>query len=307
MTATLSRRAFLKTASATSAAAFVIGFGPEKALATAGSTSEFTPFIRVATDGKVTAIIKHFECGQGAATGLATLIAEELNMPLSEVEIEFAPADGERYANLLYRSQSTGGSTSMANSFMQYRTAGAAAREMLVSAAAQQWGVEADTVTLKDCKLTSGNHSAHISEFAATAATIEVPSEPKLKDPSEFSVIGNPETGRRDNGPKTNGTAQYAMDVHLDGQIVAVILRSPRFGGKIVSMDDSAARDVPGFIRAAQIPTGAGVVVYASNTWAAFQSRDAITAEWDFSAADNRSSDQIRADLLAAGERRSGI
>ena len=300
MTVNLSRRSFLKTASATAAGVLVVGFGPEKALAASGSSAEFTPFVRVASDGTVTAIIKHFECGQGTATGLATLIAEELNMSLDQVEIEFAPADSALYANLFYQTQATGGSTSMANSFMQYRTAGAAAREMLEAAAAEKWGVSVDAVSLQNGQLTSGDNQIGIGEVASSAAQIAVPDTPTLKDASEFTVIGNPDTGRRDNGPKTNGTAQYAMDVHLDGQIVAVMKRSPRFGGKIISFDDSAATSVPGYIRAAQNPTGAGVIVYAANTWAAFQARDAISAEWDFSAADNRSSDQVKADLLAA-------
>ncbi|WP_166417969.1 xanthine dehydrogenase family protein molybdopterin-binding subunit [Cochlodiniinecator piscidefendens] len=300
MTNHLSRRSFLKSASAAAAASLIIGFGPDKVLAASDGISEFTPFIRISSDGVVTAIIKHFECGQGAATGLATLIAEEMNMPLDQIEIEFAPADGTRYANLLFGSQGTGGSTSLANSFMQYRTAGAAAREMLITAAAEQWGISHETVSLDNGQLISGSNVLSIGDVAGNAAQLNVPAEPTLKDPSEFTVIGNPNTGRLDNAAKTTGTAQYAMDIHLDGQIAAVLLRSPRFGGTLVSMDDSAASEIPGFIRATEIPTGAGVVVYAQTTWAAFQARMAISAEWDFSNAENRSSDQIKSDLLAA-------
>ena len=301
MTVQLTRRSFLKSASALAGAGLVVGFGTGGTLAAPGGTGEFTPFVRIAGDGTVTALIKHFECGQGTATGLATLIAEELNLALDRVEVEFAPADARSYGNLFFGGiQGTGGSTAMANSYMQYRTAGAAAREMLTGAAAEAWGVDPAGVTLADGQLSAGANSAPMGDFVAAASARAVPASPRLKDPSAFRVIGNPDTARRDNGPKTDGTAQYAMDLHLDGQIVAVILRSPRFGGTLVSIDDSAARDVPGFIRAAAMPTGTGAVVYAQNTWAAFQSRDALSAEWDFSQADSRSSDRIKADLLAA-------
>ena len=301
MTKQLSRRSFLKSVSALSGAALVVGFDAGNALASVGNAAEFTPFVRITADGKVTALIKHFECGQGTATGLATLIAEELNLPLDRVEVEFAPADAARYGNLLFGGiQGTGGSTAMANSYLQYRTAGAAAREMLVGAAADAWNVPADSVTLADGQLNGDGNAAPMGDFVASASTRDVPAEPRLKDPADFTVIGNPDTARRDNGPKTDGTAIYAMDMHLENQVVAVILRSPRFGGALISLDDSAAGDVRGFIRAVALPTGAGVVVYGQNTWAAFQARDAMGAEWDFSQADNRGSDQIKSDLLAA-------
>ena len=303
MTVQLTRRTFLKTASATASATLFVGFNSGKLLAAGSEHAEFTPFVRISDDGTVTAIIKHFECGQGTATGLSTLIAEELNLPLDQIEIDFAPADAQKYANLLFGIQGTGGSTGMANSYIQYRTAGAAARDMLISAAAEEWGVSPDDVTLANGQLSSGGNSASIGDFVASASQRAIPVEPRLKDPSEFTLIGNPNTNRVDNGPKTDGTAQFAMDVHLDGQIVAVLIRSPRFGGTLVSIDDSSAQEVPGFIRAVASPLGNGAIVYAQNTWAAFQSRDAILAEWDFSNADNRSSDQIKADLIAAVNR----
>ena len=304
MTMHLSRRGFLQSASTLAGAALVIGFDAGNVLASADSAAEFTPFVRISADGRVTAIVKHFECGQGTATGLATLVAEELNLDLDQVEVEFAPADAAKYANLLFGGiQGTGGSTAMANSYMQYRAAGAAAREMIVAAAADAWGVPADSVTLADGQLKADGSAAPMGEFVASASVLDVPAGPRLKDPSEFAVIGNPDTRRRDNGPKTDGTAVYAMDLHLENQVVAVILRSPRFGGTLASFDDSAAGDVPGFIHAVALPTGAGVAVYGRNTWAALQARDAILAEWDFSKAEGRSSDRIKSDLLAAVNR----
>jgi len=301
MTQKISRRTFLQSTSAATAAVLAVGFKSGRTLAAMQvGPAEFTPFVRIGDDGTITAVIKHFECGQGTTTGLATLIAEELNHPLDRVDIEFAPADASRYGNLLFGGfQGTGGSSAMANSYMQYRTAGAAAREMLTAAAAEEWGVDPGSVTLMEGHLVSGSNRAPIGDFVAAAAGRAVPSAPRLNDPSSFSIIGNPDTRRRDSRPKIDGSAQYAMDVHLENQIVAVLMRSPRFGGKLVSLDDSAAGDVPGFVRTAPLPTGTGAVVYAQNTWSAFQSRDALSAEWDFSEADNRSSDQIRADLSA--------
>ena len=296
-----SRRGFLKAASASVATALVVGFSPRGVLAgTTMTGGNLTPFVKITPDGQVTAIIKHFEMGQGTTTGLTTLIAEELGVDLDEVEVEFAPSDNTRYANLFFNMQGTGGSTAIANSFMQYRQAGAAAREMLLNAAAKAWGVDATGLTLANGTITGHGKSAPLGEFVKAAAALEAPAEPQLKDPSTFTLIGNPNTSRRDSVPKTNGTAKFAMDVQLDGQLVAVIKRSPRFGGKLVSFDAAAAADVPGFVNAAAMPNGAGVIVFADHTWAAFQARNAIEAEWDFSAAENRGSDEIKAALLAA-------
>jgi len=293
------RRTFLKSTSAVMGASLVLGFDGQELRADANAASAFTPFVRIDADGRVTAIIKHFECGQGTATGLATLIAEELNLPLESVDVEFAPADAAQYGNSLFGGvQGTGGSTAMANSYMQYRTAGAAARDMLLEAAAEAWQVSASELMLSNGEIRSGDKSEPMHRFVAAAAARAVPEQPVLKDPSEFAVIGNPNTNRRDNAPKITGTATYAMDVHLDNQIVAVVLRSPLFGGKLVTFDDSAATEVSGYIRSAAIPTGAGVIVYGKNTWAALTARDALTAEWDFLEADTRSSVQIKKDLL---------
>ncbi len=301
MTANVTRRDFLKAASATAASALVVGFSARGSLASMPAQSGgFTPFVKIDPDGQVTAIVKHFETGQGTATGLPTLIAEELNMELDDIAVEFAPSDADLYANLFYRIQTTGGSTSLANSYMQYRKAGAAVREMLISAAAQQWGVDSSMLALSNGMISGSGRSAPISHFVAVAAAMEAPEDPALKTADQFNLIGNTSISRRDNQPKVSGTAHYAMDVHLDGQIVAVVKRSPRFGGKVAAVNAAPASSVPGFIKAVPIPTGDGVVVYASDTWSAFRSRDAIAVEWDNAAAEVRSHDEIKADLLAA-------
>ncbi|NNU80327.1 xanthine dehydrogenase family protein molybdopterin-binding subunit [Halovulum dunhuangense] len=291
------RRGFLASATAT-AAALVVGFTPRGTLAATGE-GNLTPFVKITPDGRMIAILKHFEMGQGTTTGLTALIAEELNADLDLVEFEFAPSDNSRYANTLMGAQGTGGSTAIANSYLQYRKAGAAAREMLVAAAATEWGVDAATLTLENGVISGGGNSAPIADFVAAAAGLAVPEEPALKDPADFRVIGQAGLKRRDTGGKIDGSALFGMDIQLPGQIVAAVLRPPRLGARLDSFDAAAAAQVPGFIDAKARPEGAGVIVYARNTWAAFQARDAIAANWDFSAAESRSSAQIREELLA--------
>ena len=295
------RRGFLKGAGAT-AAVLAIGVNATGALAKSSPTGgNLTPFVLISEDGTVTAIIKHFEKGQGTATGLSSLIAEELNMTLQDIQFEMAPSDPTRYNNLAFGPfQATGGSTAMLNSYAQYRKAGAAAREMLLTAASKEWGVPTAEMTLKDGVISGAGKTGRIGEFVATAVELEVPENPNLKDPSEFTVIGNPQKARKDTPAKVNGTAKYAMDVHLNGMLVAAIKRTPRYGGLVKSFDDSAAKEVEGFVRAAALPNNKGVVVYAESTWGAFQARDLIDVEWDFTGAENRSSGKIKEELLAA-------
>ncbi len=296
-----SRRGFLKGAAAT-AAVLMVGVRPDGAIAaTAAEGQMFNPFVKIGSDGTVTAIVKHFEKGQGPATGLPTLIAEELGLRMDQIDYEFAPSDPAVYNNLLFgQFQGTGGSTAMANSFMQYRQAGAAAREMLISAAAKEWDVDPAELTIEEGIVTGAGKQAPIGDFVAAAAAMEAPAEPRLKDPSEFRLIGNPDVRRLDSAIKTNGTAVYGMDLHLPNQMVAVIKRPPSKGSLAVSMDDGDAKSVKGFINAAILPNKAGVAVYAENTWAAFQARDALQVEWDTSQAEARSSDEIKAEIMAA-------
>ncbi len=300
MTVNTSRRGFLKGAAA-AATVLYVGAGADGALAAGSEPTQLNPFVRIDADGTVTAIIKHFETGQGPATGLTTLIAEELGVSMDDIQFEFAPSDASKYNNLFFgQFQGTGGSTAMANSFLQYRQAGAAAREMLINAAAQTWGVDSQALTLENGMISGAGKSEPLAGFVAVAAQMDAPAEPRLKDPSEFRVIGNASVRRKDSPPKTNGTAKYAMDVHLPNQMVAVIIRSPRMGGVVAGFDDADAEGIKGYIRAAVLPNQAGVVVYGEHTWAAFQAREALSVDWDFSAAEARSSDQIREQLLAA-------
>lgn len=301
MTINTSRRAFLKGAAA-AGAVLLVGARPDGVLAAASSESaQLNPFVKIDADGTVTAIVKHFEKGQGPATGLPTLIAEEIGLTMDQIEYEFAPSDPNVYNNLLFGPfQGTGGSTAMANSWLQYRQAGAAAREMLINAAAQSWGVDASGITIEEGIVKAGDKSAPIAEFVAAAAQLETPAEPRLKDPSEFRLIGNAAVRRKDSAIKGNGQAMYAMDVHLPNQMVAMIKRPESKGGVALGFDDSASKEVKGYISAAVLPNQAGVAVYAENTWAAIQARDALEVDWDMSGAETRDSDQIRSEIMAA-------
>ncbi|CUJ13603.1 xanthine dehydrogenase family protein molybdopterin-binding subunit [Cognatishimia activa] len=298
MTMKVSRRGFLASASA---AVLVLGVRPDGALAAGETDAMLNPFVKVASDGQVTGIVKHFEKGQGPATGLSTLIAEELGVSIEQITYEFAPSNPEIYANTFFGGfQGTGGSTAMANSFMQYRQAGAAARELLIKAAADAWGVDASGLKIVEGIVTGGGKTAPIGDFVAAASTMEAPADPPLTPPSEWRLIGNPDVRRLDSPIKTNGKAMFAMDLHLPNQMVAVISRAPSRGGLVAGFDDSACSEVKGFIRAATLPNKAGVAVYAEDTWAAFQARDLLSVDWDMSAAETRSSDEIKSEIMAA-------
>ena len=300
MTINTSRRGFLKAAAA-SGAVLLIGVSSGRAVAVTASGAQINPFVKIGTDGKVIAVIKHFEMGQGPTTGLATLIAEEIGLRMDQITFEFAPSNPELYANLAFgQFQGTGGSTAMSNSFMQYRTAGAAAREMLLSAAAESWGVMVDTLDIVDGDIVGGGNSAPLGDFVAAAAELEAPSEPRLKSPDEWRLIGNPDVRRLDSAIKGNGQAVFGMDLHLPDQMVVMLARAPQMGGVVQSFDDSGAKEIKGFIRAATLPNNAAVAVYAENTWAAMQARDMLSVEWDLSAAEIRSSDEIKSEILAA-------
>lgn len=300
MTMNTSRRGFLRGVAATTAV-LAIGLDNKGALAkTSQDGGNLTPFVQIDAQGNVTAIVKHFEMGQGTTTGLTSLIAEELNMTLDQVGYAFAPSDNNRYANLFFQSQGTGGSSSMANSFLQYRQAGAAARHMLLSAAAKAWRMPVKQLEIKDGIISGGGKSAGIGDFVEASSRLKVPGRPQLKDSSAFRVIGNPQSARKDTAGKINGTARYAMDVQFENQIVVAIKRTPRYGGRVAGFDRTAAQGVKGFLHAATMPNQAGVAVFAETTWAAFQARDLIEVQWDFSAAESRSSEQIKQELLAA-------
>lgn len=292
MTYQANRRSFLKGAAATGAL-LVVGLDARGIFAASDSLAELNPFVRISADGVVHVVVKHFEMGQGTTTGLATLVAEELDADWESLAVDLAPGDSSRYANLFFGSQGTGGSTAIANSYMQYRKAGAAAREVLVAAAADRWGVSEKDIVIEKGILRAGDRSAHFGEMIAKAATLTPSEEPVVKNPASFSLIGKDGLARKDTPGKTAGATTFAMDVKIPGMVHAVILHSPRFGGKLKSFDTAQAKSVPGFVDAKALQNKSGVAVYANSTWSAIQSREAVTAEWDFSAAENRSEDAL--------------
>jgi isoquinoline 1-oxidoreductase beta subunit len=307
-----SRRTFLKAAGAVAAVGANIGLtiGFEwagmgrRALAATMPDATFAPnaFLRVAPDNSVTIIAKHVEMGQGAYTGIATIVAEELDANWQDVRVESAPADAKRYANLAFGTmQGTGGSSAMANSWMQLREAGAKARAMLVSAAAAQWKVPATELVTRDGSVhhAATNRSATYGSLASAAARLPVPQKVALKSPKDFRLIGH-QLPRVDVPPKTDGTAQFTLDVTFPGMLVALLQRPPLFGATVKSFDASAAKAVPGVVSVVQVP--GGVAVVAKGFWAAKQGRDALKIEWDDSKAEKRSSDAIMAEYRRLAE-----
>ena len=292
MSVQLNRREFLKSSGALGASLFV-GFNAVGSLAIADNhdSADLNAFVSVSGDGSVTVIVKHFEMGQGTTTGLSTLVAEEMDVPWDSVKASFAPSNNELYKNLAFGGQGTGGSTAIANSWEQYRTAGAGARAVLVQAAAEMWDVPVDQVTVEDGVFQAGDKVASIGELVPAAMKLEAPEKPKLKDPSQFKLIGVDKLPRKDSMSKTTGAATFAMDVKVPNMVYVTILRSPRFGGTLKNFDAAAASDVKGFVDAKAMPDKSGVAVYAENTWGAIKARMLIDAEWDDSAAESRGSE----------------
>ena len=294
-----SRRQFLK-AGAAAGVGLVIGFHvPVKAVKGATLAKEdFTPnaFVRIAPDSSVTVISKHIEFGQGSYTGLATIVAEELDASWEQIRVEAAPSDPKVFNNLNWGPfQGTGGSSTIANSFDQLRQAGAAARAMLVAAAAQAWGVPARDIAVENGVVShaASGRQASFGDLAERAATLEPPQEVVLKNPRDFKLIGT-SPQRTDSRAKSRGEAKFTIDMRLPGMLTAVIARPPRFGGKAKSFDATAAKAVKGVTDVVEIPRG--VAVLAESFWAAKTGRDALVITWDESQAETRSSDQIMAE-----------
>ena len=292
------RRSFLKgTAGVTTG--LLVGFHMSgKGHAATNSDKAFTPnaFVRIGTDNLVTVIAKHIEFGQGSHTGLATILAEELDADWDNIRIEAAPADASRYNNLHWGPfQGTGGSTAIANSWMQLREAGAKARALLVQAAAMTWQVPISEVTINSGIITHKNtgKSALFGDFAEQAALQPVPEKITLKSLDQFKLIGN-KVVRKDIAGKTDGTAIYTQDIKRPGMVTAVVKRAPRFGGVVKSFDATEAEKVKGYVGALATPRG--VAVMAKNTWAAIKAREALSVEWDDSNAEMRGTDQIMAE-----------
>jgi len=274
-----SRRDFLK-AGALAGGGLVIGFAlPVAGRSARAATSDFKPnaFLRVDAAGSVTVVCGLSEMGQGVLTAIPMLVAEELDADWTRVQVEQAPAD-KAYVNPVFGFQGTG-STSVMGHWEPMRKAGAAAREMLIAAAAKTWGVAAgDCRTEPGAVVGPGSRRLGYGELADAAGRLPVPAAPKLKDPKDFRIIGTP-ARRLDSPPKVNGSGPFGMDVRLPGMLTAVLARPPAPGAKLVSVDESKARAIPGVRDVIRIPQG--VAVLADGYWPALSGRDALVIEWD--------------------------
>jgi isoquinoline 1-oxidoreductase subunit beta len=278
----MQRRDFLKVSVAASGG-LLIGFRfpgiGMLASAQQSSGKAFMPnaFVRIGTDERVTVIVNHSEMGQGVYTSLPMLLAEELDADWTKVGYESAPVD-PKYNHPAFGMQMTGGSSSVWSGLDQFRQAGAAARAMLVAAAAQRWKVDAAACRTESGAVFTSNRKLTYGQLAADAAKLTPPTHVQLKEAKTFKLIGKP-IHRLDTPEKLNGKAEFGIDVKLPGMLTAVISRPPIFGAKMKSFDDSRARSMAGVRKIVAVP--AGVAVIADTFWQAKTARDAVRVDWE--------------------------
>src|SRR2546430_9895134 len=277
----VSRREFLETTAAASAG-LVIGFHlPAGGRFAPTPVAPFAPnaWLRISPDNSVLIVVDRSEMGQGVSTALPMLVAEELDADWTKVKIEFAPAD-KAYTNPMFGMQGTGGSTSVRAAYTPLRKAGAAAREMLVAAACQTWGVDRiDCRTERGAVIHTGSkRQLTYGQLAAKAASLPVPENPTLKEPKAWKILGH-RVKRLDTPAKVDGSAQFGIDTKVPGMLVAVVARCPAIGGKVASFDATKTKAVPGVKDAGQISSG--VAVGADGYWDAQKSRAALHVKWD--------------------------
>ncbi len=280
----VSRRDFVK-ASAVVSAGLLIGFsfsatscGPA-IITPGGPPVPLDAWLRVGTDDSITVLVDRSEMGQGVATALPMILAEELEADWSRISIEFAPA-AEVYFNPDFGSQGTGGSSSVRVGFTPLRQAGAAAREVLISAAAARWKVDPS-----ECRAEQGavihtptNRKVSYGNLASDAAKLPLPKNVPLKEAKDWKIIGTP-AKRLDTPAKVDGSAVFGIDVKVPGMLVAVVARPPAIGGRVVSFDATKAKAVPGVRDVVRISNGVAVV--ADGYWPAHQGRAALDVKFD--------------------------
>jgi len=306
----LSRRGFMK-AGAVAGGGLVLGFfmpgAGRWANAQQAPATVYEPnaFLHIAPDNTVTVQVNRLEFGQGVQTSLPMLIAEELDADWSQVKGALAPA-GDQYKDPAFGIQITGGSGSIAHSFIQYREIGAKARAMLIAAAAEQWKVPAEQIkTVKGTLIGPAGQKASYGAMADAAMKQPVPATIKLKDPKDFTLIGKP-VKRLDARAKSTGTQQFGMDFKAPDSKVAVVARPPVFGAKVAKLDASKAKSIKGVIDVLEVKTdrgGSGVVVIADGYWPAKSGREALAIEWDTSGVEKVSSDKQLAEYKAVSQK----
>ena len=313
----LNRRTFLKTGAA-GGAALLIGFHlPAHASSDPAQAQEKPPinplnaWVRITPDNRVTLILAKSEMGQGIMTALPMILAEELCLDWSKVSVEQAPTNPKIY------DLGTGGSGSVAGSWLPLRQAGAAAREMLIAAAAKKWEVSDDTCKAENGYVVHGHpqRSYTYGELVAVAALLPIPDFNKvpLKNSHDFTILGH-DTHRVDAAEKATGKAKFGIDARPAGLLYAVIARCPVFYGKVASFDAAKAKAVPGVRDIFQIETSGrgastngGVVVLADNSWAAIQGRKALDVKWDEGPAASESTEELHNEFVANAAKPGGI
>jgi isoquinoline 1-oxidoreductase subunit beta len=278
----LSRRGFLNT-SAVAGGGLAIGANLAglsiEALA-AGTIHTPNAWVHIADDNTITLISARSEMGQGVYTSMPMLIAEELNVDVRTVKVLIAPPNTKAYGNaLLGGPQLTGGSTSVRDGWEKLRTGGAQVREMLLTAAADQWKVDRSSLKADNGWVTGpGGKKATYGQLAAAASKLPVPEKVALKDPGDFRIVGK-RTKRLDTPAKVNGTAEFGMDVKLPGMVYASLEQCPVIGGTVKGFDAAKAKSMPGVLDVVQIPDGVAVV--ADTYWHAKKAREALSVQWD--------------------------
>jgi isoquinoline 1-oxidoreductase beta subunit len=294
-----SRRTFLKSGAAVGGG-LVIGVslpGMFNNAFAAADSSAINAWVRIGSDNSITILCARSEMGQGVVMALPTLVAEELEVDLNKVKVEFAPP-GEVYINSMLGGQLTGGSTSVRDAWEKLRIAGAQARMMLVAAAAQEWGVDTAKCTARN-GMVSGpkGKMAKYGQLAEAASKLPVPKDVVLKDPSKFRYVGKP-LKRMDTAGKITGKTEFGIDVKLPGMLYAALAQCPVIGGKVVSFDAAKAKGMPGVKHVVQITDGVAVV--ADSWWQAKQARDAIDVKWDEGPNKALNSESVSAGLATA-------
>jgi isoquinoline 1-oxidoreductase beta subunit len=301
----LSRRRFLSVSAAVGGG-LLIGFTTGPSIGTADAAQNvasppFTPnaFVRIGADGQIVLTMPYVEMGQGTYTSIPMLIAEELEVSLSQVRVEHAPPDEKLYANPLLGVQATGNSNAVRGAWQPLRQAGATARTMLVSAAAKRWNVDPAS-----CRALSGvvihaptGRKLKYGDLAADAARMPVPANVALKRPEDFKLIGTP-AKRLDTPSKVNGTAIYGIDARPPGVKIATLAQSPVFGGRVKSVDDAKAKAVKGVRQIVRLDDAVAVV--ADHMGAAKKGLAALVIEWDDGPHANLDTRQIVAELEKA-------
>ncbi|MEO7008819.1 MAG: xanthine dehydrogenase family protein molybdopterin-binding subunit [Caldimonas sp.] len=278
----VTRRSFLQT-SALASGGLLLGValpGATGDAAAAGTLYTPNAWVHIADDNTITLISARSEMGQGVYTSMPMLIAEELNVDVRKVRVAIAPPNAKVYGNaLLGGPQLTGGSTSVRDAWEKLRIAGAQVREMLVAAAADRWKVDASTLKAHNGMVIGANgKKASYGQLAAAASQLPVPEKVALKDPKDFTIVGK-RTRRLDTPAKTNGTAEFGIDVKLPGMVYASLEQCPVIGGTVTGFDATRAKAMPGVIDVVQIPDGVAIV--ADTWWHAKKAREGLSVQWD--------------------------